>query len=208
MRQGNADWATVGRPMVQSLGGSGYLQYAGILNNWLGLDNQEARVANRINVNNYLRVSGRELGLDVRPASKMEVTPNPVRPFIGQMVMAAYANDAADFREAWQAAIAEAIKGGRDRYDALDYVQRSFSSYHPLRTVFKTEPSETDYRRLLLSMNENGRTTAATAINLLNHYGEQVKNSKGKGIEPNVGSEVKKKAALSLDELRRRAAAY
>jgi hypothetical protein len=208
VRQGNADWATVGRPMTQALGGSGYLQYAGILNNALGTDNAEARVSNRISVNNYLRVGGRELGLDVRAARNTgEGAPNPVKPLIGQMVLAAYANDSADFRRAWREAIAVAAQNGRSQDEARDYVQRSFSSYHPLRTVFKTEPSENEYRRLLAAMNDNGRTTVATSINLFNHYGEQVKNSKGVGIAPNKGAAQKPKSKLTLEELRKRAAA-
>ncbi len=57
-------------------------------------------------------------------------------------------------------------------------------------------------------MDDNGRTTVATAVNLINHYGEQVKNAKGIGIAPNVGAKVKVSASLSLDDLRKRAAGY
>ncbi len=42
-------------PLVQALGGSGYLQYVDLLNNALSLDNAEARVTARINVGNILR---------------------------------------------------------------------------------------------------------------------------------------------------------
>lgn len=166
VHQGNADWATVGRPMFQALGGSGYLQYADILNNQLGLDNAEARVSKRISVNNYLRVTGRELDMDVRASRSSGAMPNPLKPYIGQMVMAAMANNAADFKSAWRAAVQEAIDQG-DRPDAArDRVQRSYSSYHPLRVVFKTEPDENEFRQLLAAMNDDGRTTVATAVRM------------------------------------------
>jgi hypothetical protein len=58
----------------------------------LSIDDTEARVSNRISVNNYLRVAGRELDLNVRTFGGMlqnQTTPNPIKPFVGQMVLAA-----------------------------------------------------------------------------------------------------------------------
>jgi hypothetical protein len=106
--QGSADYSTVYRPLLASLGGSGYLQYAQIMNNAMSLDNQEARVTARINATNYLRTVGRELNMDVRVSAGGEVLSTPMRPPMGQMVLAAYANDAVGFREAWREAIAVA----------------------------------------------------------------------------------------------------
>lgn len=178
MRQGNADWATVGRPRFQALGGSGYLSYADILNNALGLDNSEARTSNRISVNNYLRVTGRELDMDVRSARGAGAAmPNPIKPFIGQMVMAAYANDAQGFAQARRAAIMEAMSEGRKREDAEDYAKRSYSSYHPLRVVFKTEPSQPEYLKILNSMDDNGRTSVATAVRMFNSISWKLQGS-------------------------------
>jgi hypothetical protein len=70
--QGHADYQSVYRPLIQSLGGSGYMQYAQILNTLTSefgsgpMFQQEARITARINAGNFIRVAGRELGMDVR----------------------------------------------------------------------------------------------------------------------------------------------
>jgi len=95
------DYQTVVRPLFQTLGGNGLLQNLGALNHLLAADDTEARVANRISVNNYLRVAGHELNMDVRSFGGMmqnQTAPNPIKPFIGQMVLAAMANDHEAFR--------------------------------------------------------------------------------------------------------------
>ena len=60
------DYQTVLRPFFQTLGGNGLLQNLGAINHLLSADDAESRVSNRISVNNYLRVAGRELNMDVR----------------------------------------------------------------------------------------------------------------------------------------------
>jgi hypothetical protein len=152
------DYATVQRPMLQALGGSGYLQYADIINHALSLDNVEAWVTARINATNYLRVAGRELKMDVRVSDGGDVLSNPLRPLIGQMVMAAYANNSLDFRDAYSRALQEAENEKREQaktwqqkqrvmQDAKDAVQRAYAGRSPLRTVFASEPTEQEYQR-------------------------------------------------------------
>jgi hypothetical protein len=204
-QEGVADWQTVYRPLLQSLGGSGYLQYADGLNNLLGLDNAEARVTKRIGVSNYLRTTGRGLNLDVRSASGMKSMPTPIKPYIRQMELAAYANDAVAFREAYMAA----LKAAREekKPDPADYVRRSFSAYHPLRMVFRTEPSEAEYQKLLMAMTEDGREAVATAVRLFNSYAEQIGATGTFGRKTEAGA-FKLPQPPSLEELRRRAASY
>lgn len=206
-QQGTSDWQTVWRPLAQSLGGSGYLQYADIVNNATGWDNAEARVAKRIGVNNYLRTVGRELNLDVRTGRGMAALPNPIKPYIGQMVLAAYANNPEDFREAYRSALLEARQ--QKKPDPEDHVARSFQAYHPLRMVFRTEPSEQEYQKILGAMDEDGRATVATSVRLYNEYAKQVGASPTIGRKPKSNSLVPrfKVAAPSLEEIRRLATA-
>ena len=209
------DYATVQRPMLQALGGSGYLQYADIINHALALDNTEARVTARINATNYLRVAGRELKMDVRVSDGGTVLSNPLRPLIGQMAMAAYANNSQDFREAYRSALDEAVKEKREQaktplqrqrimQDAKDAVQRAYAGRSPLRTVFATEPTEQEYQRLLGSLDDNGRAAVADAMRLFNHYGTQVESSKGAGLTPSTGrkSPMRMGTPFSLDRVR------
>jgi hypothetical protein len=206
-QQGEADWATVFRPMAQALGGSGYLQYADILNNATSADNAESRVVRRINVNNYLRTVGRELNLDVRTGRGMQALPNPIKPHVGQMVLAAYANDPVGFRDAYR----EAITAAREerKPDPKDHVARSFSAYHPLRMVFRTEPSEAEYRKILGTLDDDGRMAVASAVRLFNGYAAQVGGTATVGKQPKKQTLVPKLVkAPGLDEIRRRAVAF
>jgi hypothetical protein len=198
--QGSADYATVYRPLIGSLGGSGYLQYAQILNNALSLDNSEARVTARINASNYLRTMGRELGMDVRAtAGGGEAISTPMRPVIGQMVMAAYANDALGFRQAYQQALA--IARDQKEPDPQKYVAQKFGGYNPLKSVFKTEPSTLEVMRIMASLPDDGRMAVGTALRLFNGYAGQI------GARADYGREAKVSAGRpsTLDDARRAA---
>lgn len=188
IKQEDATYSTVWRPLMQAIGGSGYLQYAQILNNSLGLNNAEARVTARINVQNYLRSAGRELEMDVRTGRGSKAVPNPIKPWVSEMVLYAYANDAAGFERARRLAVEAAESEGKA--DPEETVRRSFSAYHPLRAVFQTSPSELDYRKLLGAMPEDGRADVSTAVNLFNAYGVRI------GVTPFTGKSEKRASIL------------
>lgn len=173
-QQGTADYATVGRPLAQALGGSGMLQYVDTLNHFFAADNAESRVIARTNVGNYLRVAGRELGMDVRTARGMAAMPTPTKPFVGQMVMAAYANDAAGFQQAYKSALEAAAAEGRTLSEAKDYVARSYQAYNPVRLVFRTPPNEAELNRVYSTIG-NHASVVRESIRLFEHYGEQVR---------------------------------
>jgi hypothetical protein len=221
LAQGTADYSTVYRPLFQALGGSGALQQVQLLNHLLSLDNAEARVTARVNVNNYLRSAGRQLGMDVRANMGSETLPNQIKPFVGQMVLAAYANDPVAFREAFRSA----TQAARDekKADPAKYVRESFAADNPLKVVFRTEPTAGDYQKILASLDDEGRSNVSTSLMYFNHYAEQV------GARPFAGKVPQNKfltlspldlgaarrralgsdsLAPSLDEIRRQAAGY
>lgn len=179
---GTATYATVGRPILQSLGGSGYMQYAQILNHITGAGadgqhlpgfEQEARMTARINAANWLRVAGRGLDMEVRtPRGSSDAVPNQVTPWVREMGLAAYGNDPIEFNDARQKAIAAA----RDekKPDPIDFVKRAYESQHPLRSIFKTQLSEADVRRLLAALPDDGRQDVMQAVRLFNRYGERL----------------------------------
>ena len=198
IRQEQVDYAGVVRPLAQALGGSGYLQYADTVNNALSLagvkmDNVESRVVARMNVNNYLRAAGKMLKMDVRTGKGMASIPNPIKPYVGQMVLAAYANDAAGFREAHRSAVREARE--EKKADPEKSVLQSFTAYHPLNTVFRVRPTEDELSRALRLMSQDGRAAVSTAIRLFNGYGEQLLPPGNKSTAFNMGK-VEKAPAL------------
>lgn len=205
--QGSADYSTVYRPLLQSLGGGGYLQYAQIINRALSLDNAEARVTARINAGNILRVAGREIGLDVRVSGGGNTMGTPIRPFIGQMALAAYANDAAGFREAYLKALAQARE--QKEPDPAKYVSQKFAGYNPLRSVFRTEPSQLEVQKMMAVLSDENRESVQGALRLFNAYAQQI------GVHADFGRQTKAAVTrvampvvFDLGEARRRAAGY
>lgn len=214
VKQGEATYATVYRPLLQSAGGSGYLQYAQILNNFTApettgglplvgqfLEN-ERRVTSRINVTNWLRSAGRELNLDVRMGRGGQAAlPNSVKPHVGEMFLAALADDVLGFQAAYQDALQAAREEGKP--DAEDHVKRSFQSYHPLTAAFRTKPSVAEYQQMLARLPDDGRNDVQTAINLFNRFGSMI------GVNPSEGKEPEKpkkpKQFPSIESIRRRA---
>jgi hypothetical protein len=198
---GNPDYQSVIRPAIQALGGAGYLQYAQLINHALSADNAEARVTARINALNWLRVEGKEAGLDVRVnGSGDNSISNPIKPFVGQMVLAAYANDPEGFRTAYM----NAVQTAREHGDLLngaqpdEFVKRQFKYYNPLGVVFKTEPTPAQVQTLLSRMNDDGRAAVESALRLYNGYAAQL------GLKPDMGKEPRK-GGYDLQSIRRAA---
>jgi hypothetical protein len=177
------DYQHVVRPMIAAVGGNGMLQYMQIVNHAFDLDNVENRVVKRINAENYLRVTGRELGMSIRSGGAGYNTPTPITPWIARMEYAAYANNPSEFREMYQGAIEEAKKAGKS--DPADYVKKSFETRHPLRYVFSVTPSERDYKEVLNNLDDNGREAVTDAVRLFNYYGAHL------GLAPFSGSAKK-----------------
>jgi hypothetical protein len=187
----NGTYATVGRPMIQALGGSGYLQWLQIVNNATGADNAEARVTSRINAQNYLRAAGRSLRLDVRTGTGAAGSPTPIKPFITEMALAAMANDPIGFQRSYSDAIK--LLSDRSPEDSFEShktaIERSFQAYHPLRVVFRSLPSEDDYNRMISIMDPTGQRAVTEAIRLFNFYGQQI------GVTPNLGKRERPRSA-------------
>lgn len=174
VNQGEADYAHVVRPLVAAMGGGGALQYMQMANRAFGLDNVEAQINMRMNAQNYLRVVGRQLELDVRSygggAGYSNVT--PMSPYLTRMELAAYSDDAVSFRIAYNEAIAKAKAQGYP--DPVDQVKRSFAAKNPLRIAFQTSPSESDYKRILNALPSDGRRDVSDAVDQFNRYAESI----------------------------------
>ncbi len=210
------DYQTVVRPLFQTLGGNGLLQNLGAINHMLSMDDAEARVSNRISVNNYLRVAGRELDLNVRTFGGMlqnQTTPNPIKPFVGQMVLAAYANDHEAFNNAWRKAKAQALQaqpaGKKDADEAQKKVVSMFEAQNPIRIVFSSPPTEAEYQHLLQQLPDNGKQSVQEALRMFGHYSGQIGGTEvvlGKPKADHDTYEIRKMnrgLGMSLDQMRK-----
>ena len=189
MLQRTATYQSVTRPLVSSFGGSGYLQWAQIFNNALGLDNIESRVARRISVGNYLRAAGKANDLDVRTFRGAMSVPNQIKPHIGEMVLAAMADDMVAFEAAYKDAYNGALAEGKE--EPARTIKQSFQAYHPLKIVFKSPPTEAEYQDLLLELSSEGKSQVEDGINKFNQYGSKLE------IKPYYGKQDKKKKGVS-----------
>jgi hypothetical protein len=189
-RPQNATYASIYRPVIQNLGGNGFLQYAQILNNALAktgsepLFEQEYAMAQRIGTNNFLRAAGRYLNLDVRTFSGTRgITTTRMRPWVSDMLMASITDDQVWFDTSWRRAVQEAEAMGKT--DPEDSVKRSYQAYHPLRYIYQTMPTELEYLQILDSIEETsgieGRMQVQQTIRNINDYGSLM------GITPSEG---------------------
>jgi len=200
----DATYSSVWRPMMQAMGGTGYIQYAQIINNTVSPDipffRDEARVTRRINAQNYLRAMGREMNLDVRTGSGSRSLTNEIKPHVSEMILASLSNDSVLFdmhkREALKQAEKAIQKKGKMmsiaeiRKEAESRVKLMYQSSHPLRVVFKTTPTEMEFKDILSNLPDDGRKDVSEAVNLINSFGER-----HLGVNPNVGSGAKRKKA-------------
>jgi hypothetical protein len=126
------------------------------------------------------------MDLEVRRFSGGYATPNAMTPHLTGMVLASYANDSAAFYNSYLAAIQEARSAGKE--DPLTYVKESYRSRHPLRSIFRSI-TESDYRRLLAELPDDGRTAVTDANESYNRFARLL------DIAPYHGSAAKKPAA-------------
>lgn len=204
IHQGEADYANVIRPLATSLGAGGMLQYMQLANKVLGFDNAESRLTARISAQNWLRVVGRTLDMDVRTPSGSFSAPNALSPHIKRMELAAYGNDAADFRDAYTAAVKAAKNEGIA--DPVGHVKRAFSSRNPLKSVFRTSISESEYQKLLNTMPESGRHDVEQALRYFNSFASQIGATEFDGKPDAKPTDIMKAPRFNSNSLRSLAA--
>lgn len=181
---GIPDYASVVRPMMMNFGMNGPLQVTQMVGN-IGLkpipflSEKETRVNRRTNANNWLRASGRVVGLEVRSYGGGGYSPTKMTPQVSKMILAAMANDRIAFREAYRDAVNAARKMGKD--DPEDAVKTSYQSRHPLKSLFKTPPTPRELQEMFSVMGRRGSQDVNEAIRLYNAYGESL------GITPYLG---------------------
>lgn len=175
-----ADYVGVIRPMMQTFGANGMLQYLQLISNNANLDNPERRAVARTNASNWLRAVGRTIGIEVKSSRGGFNTPTPITPYITYMQLAAYANDPADFRQAWRDAVRVAREEEKD--DPEGSIRRAFEARHPLLSIYRVRPSTAEYQRILRALPDTGRQDVSEAVNLFNRYAQSI------GLKGFIGS--------------------
>lgn len=194
----NLTYASFFRQAAQVSGGGGALQYAQIMNNLAnkaGFDapfDEEAKVVARINANNLLRGAGRVLKLEGRAAGGA-ARANEMTPWVTEMVLASLSNDREGFNDAYRKSIEVARAMGKT--DPVAEVKRSFGTRHPLKSLFRNNPSPLEIQQLYSVMGPAYAEEVRAALGNFNRYGQAL------GIEPFNGTEERRAVRPDVDLL-------
>lgn len=204
-QEGAYTYQSIGRPLLSAIGGGGVLQATQIVNNALELNNAEAQVTNRINVNNWLRAAGREAGLELR-AGGGRSSPTPLSVWAQEMKTCALANDRLGFLEAYRHAVDVAREDGEA--DPEKKVLQSFKSRSPMDSVFAHKPSELELSRLYGALDETGQKVVRDAVILYDNFAEMLEPSPiVKRIQAQQKAQLRAAQPMTIEQMRRRAAA-
>lgn len=176
-------WASVWSPLMRSLGGNGALHAIDLVNNALGLDNEEARQVMRINAQNWLRAAASESDVEVKTGGGTG-TPTPLSVWSRQMASAAMANDRIGFMEAHNRALEAArkvvandssVKPENREKEAEARVFASWRSRDPL-AIFAQRPTDIQMSRMFGTMDDQGQQDVREAINRYAQFTALIKN--------------------------------
>jgi len=182
--QGEASYATVGRPLLNAMGGNSMLQYIQLWNNATdsvgkglpgpvgGILKGESMFTKRSNVYNIVRAAAREAKLPLNQGGGFSL-PNRQRMEMREMQFAALSNDSEKFMEHYHNAVLaymEDKQNPRTYQDAVKSVKSSWSYRHPLRTLFKQKLDPTEIALLYNMMPEGNRRDVQQAVMLHELY--------------------------------------
>lgn len=192
------DYQNFVRPAIQTAGGSGYLEAYQVVNTLGDLDNQEARVTNRLNIENWVRVAGRGQGLDIRKPIGIRGVPNASKPHFKNMAIAALSNDSAMFEKSRSAAEAVLREAGKSEEEIEDKIKEAFRYNHPARKVFNALPTKAEFDSLIQAIPSEYRSDIVRALDLYNEYGKRVGVTPWEGkAEPSSGGGSSRRSSSS-----------
>jgi hypothetical protein len=182
----DANYADVYRPLFASLGGNGMLQYAQAIDGLLELDKPafsgEASISMRSNMNTWLSIAAKEIGIPTARRGGMSETIDEVTPHATNMYLAALRRDTAEFRKSYQ----RAVKAAQENFpmkDPIKLVAERYASKSPLRRY-----SDDVVPLMLAEMPEEARAAVTQGIQLYNQYGAAL------GLKPSLGAKLERSA--------------
>lgn len=200
---GAITWSTVERPLLSAMGGNGALSAIDIFNAALGLDNDQSRLVARTNLQQWLRVAGRETGLELRRSGGASVAPTPVSVWVREMGFASLANDRLGFLENYRRAVDAAREEGSE--DPEKRVLESWKARDPL-DVFKTKPTDAQLSRMLSIMNDSGRQVVRDGLRLFEQFTNLIEPSIAERYQRQQLGQMQRMGAPNVEAIRRQMA--
>lgn len=196
MTQGQADWPSVEKPLIQSIGGNGVLHAVDLVNAALGLDNQEARMVMRTNASAWLTSAAREVGgIELAKSFGGGASPTPVSMHVRAMQLAALANDHLDFQQAYQQAVQAARDMGEEKPEAK--VLEAWRSRSPL-SVFRGKPTPSEMAAMLSVMAPEGQEAVRSALRQFDQFTQLIKPTDSQKRDNRVESQIRSAGRLPM----------
>ena len=181
--QGDASYATVGRPLLNAIGGNSFLQYVQLWNEGTrklgvespdpgGILDKEGKFTKRSNVYNIVRAAAREAELPLNQGGGFAI-PTGASMYLREMQFAALDNDneafSRNYREAVRAYM-ETKDNPRTYEEAVATVKSRWGGRHPLKTLFKGKLDASEIALLYSKMPEGNRRDVQRAVMLHEMY--------------------------------------
>ena len=185
--QGDASYATVGRPLLNAVGGNSFLQYVQLWNEAtrkLGIESKdmggildkEGKFTKRSNVYNIVRAAAREAGLPLQQGGGFSL-PSGQSMYLREMQFAALDDDREAFLENYREAV-DAYQTDKENprtySEAVKQVKKKWGGRHPLKTLFKGKLDPTEIALLYSKMPEGNRRDVRRAVMLHERYERMV----------------------------------
>ena len=168
---GQLDYNKSVRPFMQAIGLNGMIQAEQIIINMTGADGgllaPEAATVRRMNAQNHIAASSRNLEMDLKKNSfGGNFVATPLTAFSSKMERAAYNNDRALFVKLRDQAIRSLIedKKASTRSEALRILKNNFARRHPITKVMARKITRAEFNKVLQNMPDHGRRAVKDAI--------------------------------------------
>jgi hypothetical protein len=169
-----ADYKSVYRPLMYSLGLNAGFHYTQALTNAMGIDSQERRIADISGLRNDLRAGAKAERIPLQRAMKFAVTSSKASMYLQQMQRAAYAMDNEDFFRAYSKAVGavreELKEKGRMGVSAEAVVLSRFKARDPMRLVTDRKMTPEQWARISPRISQSSREKMQKLITSRDHY--------------------------------------
>jgi len=180
---GNASYQTVWRPLINSMGASGMLQYTQLMNQALRtvgaedvvegvpLLKAEDKFTTRSNVYNIVRAAARVADVPIRAGGGFS-SPTEATMHMREMQFAAFANDRDAFKEHYRKAVRAYMEQGEGKtYDeALSSVKQSWNRRHPINSITSRVLTDAEMRSVYSKMTDWQEDAVRNAARMHERY--------------------------------------
>ena len=201
---GQMDYNKTIRPFMQAIGLNGLMQAEQLLINMTGIDGgllaPEAATVRRMNAQNQIAASARNLGIELKKfAVGGAITSTPLSAYSSKMERAVYNNDKKTFLDTRLDAIKYLVESGKapNSKEALKILKSNFARRHPITKIISRKITKLEFQKVLNNMSDTGKLAVVDAIRHYDAFAASL------GIKPYFkASKPSGSSAVNIQQLR------